>query len=469
MNPLPSISDLQECLTGCLMECLHSARAQVSTARPRVLASFSTPSPRVEPFGLFTANREQVQPACLWHVQAQGQYRLGLGLAHEFNAGPADSWQTLENRWRDMAATAVVRGDHRPTLFGGFAFDRRQPRTRLWRDFPDAALTLPRFELHESDGQTRLIVNVLIDEHSQCAALAEALAGEWAEILARPLPGAPASGDQFVRLPMAHLWKQDVFHAVNRIKRGGLEKVVLARSQNVAAASPLEQVMQRLMHKQPNAYLFAFARGSSCFMGASPECLLTVRGDQLHTMALAGTAPRGANSADDARLGEQLLLSEKDNSEHAMVIDCIRHGLAEHCLRLDIACRPRLHKLPHIQHLLTPVQATLAPNASLLGIAQSLHPTPAVGGLPRNEALDYIRSHEQLDRGWYAGPIGWLDDQGNGELAVALRSALLNGHRATLFAGCGLVSGSEPESEYRESDLKMQTMREALSGNGLPG
>ncbi|EPN72828.1 salicylate biosynthesis isochorismate synthase, partial [Pseudomonas syringae pv. actinidiae ICMP 19101] len=95
--------------------------------------------------------------------------------------------------------------------------------------------------------------------------------------------------------------------------------------------------------------------------------------------------------------------------------------------------------------------------------------TPAVGGLPRNEALDYIRSHEQLDRGWYAGPIGWLDDQGNGELAVALRSALLNGHRATLFAGCGLVSGSEPESEYRESDLKMQAMREALSGSGLPG
>ncbi|VVN80267.1 Salicylate biosynthesis isochorismate synthase [Pseudomonas fluorescens] len=231
MSHTPSFSDLQQCL--------QSARARVCANRPQVLASFSTPSPHVEPFGLFTANREQVQPACLWHVQAQGQYRIGLGLAHEFNAGPTDSWQTLENRWLDMAATAVVHGGHRPTLFGGFAFDRRQPRTRLWRDFPDAALTLPRFELHGFDGQSRLIVNMLIDARSPCDQLAATLAAEWAAILARPLPGAPATSDRFVRLSMAHLWKQDVFHAVERIKRGGLDKVVLARSQNVAAASPL--------------------------------------------------------------------------------------------------------------------------------------------------------------------------------------------------------------------------------------
>ncbi|EFW84213.1 Isochorismate synthase [Pseudomonas savastanoi pv. glycinea] len=454
MSRLPSFSGLQTCL--------QAAQAQVSAHHPWILASFSTPSLQVEPLGLFTANREQVQPACLWCVQAQGRYRIGLGLAHEFNAGPADSWQTLEKRWRNMAVTAVVHGEHRPTLFGGFAFDRQQSSTRLWRDFPDAALTLPRFELRESDGRPQLIVNVLIDQHSQCDQLAGKLVDEWVEILGRPVPSESMASDRFVRLSMAHLWKQDVFNAVNRIKRGGLKKVVLARSQNIPVVNPLLQVMQHLMLRQPNAYLFAFARGNSCFLGASPECLLTVQGDQLHTMALAGTAPRGTNSAEDARLGEQLLASEKDNSEHAMVIDCIRHGLVEHCLKLDIACRPRLHKLPHIQHLLPPVQATLAPNASLLGIVQSLHPTPAVGGLPRNEALDYIRSNEQLDRGWYAGPIGWLDDQGNGELAVALRSALLTGQRATLFAGCGLVSGSEPESEYRESDLKMQTMREAL-------
>ncbi|MCD5992422.1 isochorismate synthase [Pseudomonas sp. CDFA 602] len=454
MSRLPSFSDLTECL--------QNAQARVSACQPQILASFSTPSPEVEPHTLFSANREQVQPACLWHVQAKGQYRIGFGLAHEFNAEPADSWRMLEDRWQNMTATAVIHGEHRPTLLGGFAFDREQPRSRLWCDFPDAALTLPRFELHGREGQTLLIVNVLVEQRSQCKKLAEMLASEWGAILARPLPNAPTENDQFVRLSMAHLWKQDVAHAVTRIKRGGLEKVVLARSQNVPASKPLQAVIQHLNRKQPGAYLFAFARGRSCFVGASPECLLTVQGNRLQTMALAGTAPRGKSSVDDARLGKQLLSSQKDNSEHAMVVASIRESLDRYCMVLQIPAKPLLLKLPRIQHLLTPIHGTLAPGASLLSVVHSLHPTPAVGGLPRAAALDYIRTHEQLDRGWYAAPVGWLDDQGNGEFAVALRSALLTNSRATLFAGCGLVSESEPESEYRESDLKMQTMREAL-------
>ncbi|RMQ40799.1 Isochorismate synthase [Pseudomonas cichorii] len=455
MNLLPSFDGL--------LECLNEARQRVSAQRPLVLASFSTPSPEVEPLSLFSANRQHLQPASLWHVKAQAQYRLGLGLAHEFTADSNDSWPMLEERWHGMATNAVVHGAHRPVLFGGFAFDRHHHRTRLWRDFPDAALTLPRFELHEQEGQTRLIVNVLVGQDTACAPLAESLASEWASILARPVPGDCAPADNYVRLSMAHLWKQDVSNAVSRIQRSDLQKVVLARSQNVPAAQPVHVVMQNLLRKQPNAYLFAFARDSSCFIGASPECLLTVQGNRLQTMALAGSAPRGQNAPDDARLGEQLLASQKDNAEHAMVVASLRECLDRHCLELEIARQPRLHKLAHIQHLLTPVQGTLAPGASLLAIAESLHPTPAVGGLPRNQALEYIRNHEHLDRGWYAGPVGWLDDRGSGEFAVALRSALLDGNRATLFAGCGLVSESEPESEYRESDLKMQTMREALA------
>ncbi|GFM55813.1 isochorismate synthase [Pseudomonas cichorii] len=456
MNPLPSFDGL--------LECLKQARQRVSAQRPRVLASFSTPSPEVEPLTLFSANRQHLQPASLWHVKAQAQYRLGLGLAHEFNADSTESWQTLETRWQSLAADAVVHGPHRPALFGGFAFDRQHHRTRLWRDFPDAAMTLPRFELHENEGRTRLIVNALVEQDTACEQLAERLVEQWATVLERPVPGTLVPVDNYVRLSMAHLWKQDVSNAVSQIQRSDLKKVVLARSQNIPIAQPLHQVMQRLLHKQPNAYLFAFARQNSCFMGASPECLLTVQGNKLQTMALAGSAPRGRNTVDDTRLGEQLLASQKDNAEHAMVVASLKECLSQHCLELDIARQPRLHKLPHIQHLLTPVQGTLAPSTSLLGIAESLHPTPAVGGLPRSKALDYIRNHEHLDRGWYAGPVGWLDDRGSCEFAVALRSALLDGQRATLFAGCGLVSESEPESEYRESDLKMQTMREALQG-----
>ncbi|MFJ4142886.1 isochorismate synthase [Pseudomonas sp. NPDC089734] len=455
MNSLPSFNGL--------LECLSAARQRVSTRQPRVLASFSTPSPEVEPLTLFSANREHLQPASLWHVKAQAQYRLGLGQAHEFNAGHTESWPTLEARWHALVENAVVHGPHRPALFGGFAFDRQHHRTRLWRDFPDAALTLPRFELHENEGQTRLIVNVLVEQDTPCTQLADNLAREWAEVLARPLPKAHSPADDYVRLSMAHLWKQDVSNAVDWIQRSDLDKVVLARSQNIPVSEPLHEVMQRLLRKQPHAYLFAFARENSCFLGASPECLLTVQGNRLQTMALAGSTPRGKDATDDARLGEQLLASRKDNAEHAMVVASLKECLSQHCLELEIAPRPCLHKLSNIQHLLTPVQGTLAPTASLLAVAESLHPTPAVGGLPRSQALDYIRNHEHLDRGWYAGPVGWMDDRGNCEFAVALRSALLDGHRATLFAGCGLVSGSEPESEYGESDLKMQTMREALA------
>ncbi|AMB87607.1 salicylate biosynthesis isochorismate synthase [Pseudomonas agarici] len=444
-----------------LLKCLSAARAQTNITKTQVLASFSTLSPKVDQLALFSANHRHML-ACLWHVQAQGVFRLGLGQAHEFKGHHDESWQALGQRWQHMVAQATVHGRHRPALFGGFAFDKGKPRTRLWRDFPDSALTLPRFEWHESQGQTRLVVNVLVGPRTDCRRLARALFGEWAAIGARSLPTANADQGAHVRRSMPHLWKQDVSNAVNLIQRGSLKKVVLARSQKVPASEPLHVVMQRLLDKQPHAYLFAFARDRSCFVGASPECLLSVRDQYLHTMALAGSAPRGQDAASDEHLGAQLLASEKDNAEHAMVVASLSECLQRHCTELQVAPRPHLHKLAHIQHLLTPMTGLLRADNNLLSVAECLHPTPAVGGLPRQAALDYIRHAEQLDRGWYAGPVGWLNDRGDGEFAVALRSALLEGGRATLFAGCGLVEGSDPESEYRESDLKMQTMREVL-------
>ncbi|MEF9898124.1 MAG: isochorismate synthase [Pseudomonas sp.] len=444
-----------------LLPCLEAAREQTTPQRPQVLASFSLASPKVDQLALFSANHQHL-PACLWHVQAQGVFRLGLGQAHEFKGQHDESWQTLEQRWQHMVAGAVIHGEHRPALFGGFAFDKGKPRTRLWHDFPDAALTLPRFEWHENQAHTHLVVNVLVDSSTDCAQLALAMSREWEGICARSLPVVEAAHRGHVRLSMPHLWKQDVSNAVSLIQRSRLKKVVLARARKVPVSEPLHVIMRRLLDKQPHAYLFAFARNHSCFVGASPECLLNVRDRCLHTMALAGSAPRSQDTSSDEHLGAQLLASEKDNAEHAMVVTSLSQCLARHCTALQVAPRPRLHKLAHIQHLLTPVQGVLGPDTHLLAVAECLHPTPAVGGFPRQAALDYIRNCEQLDRGWYAGPVGWLNDKGDGEFAVALRSALLEGGCATLFAGCGLVENSDPESEYRESDLKMETMREVL-------
>lgn len=452
-----------------LLACLERAQARSGAHRP-VLASCSQPWQAIDPQILFAANRDHLQPACLWQQPVHNDCRVGLGQAFELNAIDAASWSSLQARWQAVAATAEVQGKHRPTLLGGFAFDRHKARTRLWRDFPDAALTLPRFELRQRESHTTLVINAMVNAHSDCRHLAWSLAREWTQAHERPAPRALPARTPYQRQPLPHLWTQDVRNAVLTLRHGepNLDKVVLARGHAVHVREPVQRILARLGQRQPNAYLFAFARGRSCFLGATPERLLRVNQRTLQTMALAGTAPRGSDSEQDVHLGAQLLASLKDNAEHQMVVASLRENLAPCCTALDIASHAQLHRLPSVQHLLTPVQAELKPDIGLLEVLERLHPTPAVGGLPRRQAVQYIRQCEQLDRGWYAGPIGWLDDKGDGEFAVALRCALLNGDQATLFAGCGLVSESDPDGEYRESELKMRTMQEALMPDSAP-
>jgi salicylate biosynthesis isochorismate synthase len=239
--------------------------------------------------------------------------------------------------------------------------------------------------------------------------------------------------------------------------------VVLARTRTVPLTIPVEDVLFNLSQTHPDAYLFAFARSDACFLGASPERLIEFRDGYLSTWALAGSAPRSAVAAEDARFGSGLLRSVKDRHEHALVVNELRSVLARHCRQLDIPEEPSLRKLPHVQHLMTPIGGEANDGLRLLALLEQLHPSPAVGGFPRVDAIAYIRAQEELDRGWYAGPVGWIDGRGEGEFAVALRSALLRGGCATLFAGCGIVEGSSPDDEYRETEVKMRTMASALS------
>ncbi len=172
------------------------------------------------------------------------------------------------------------------------------------------------------------------------------------------------------------------------------------------------------------------------------------------------------SAQEDARLGQALLDSAKDRHEHQLVVEAIRTALEPFSEVLEIPDAPGLKRLARVQHLNTPIRARLADAGGILRLLQALHPTPAVGGYPRSAALDYIRQHEGMDRGWYAAPLGWLDGEGNGDFLVALRSALLTPGRGYLFAGCGLVGDSEPAHEYRETCLKLSAMREALSAIG---
>jgi isochorismate synthase len=203
-------------------------------------------------------------------------------------------------------------------------------------------------------------------------------------------------------------------------------------------------------------------RGTRFFVGATPERLVQAQDGNIYTMALAGSAPRGATPAEDERIGNALLQSEKNRTEHAIVVGQVEAVLAQHCHHVEVAREPRLLKLKNVQHLETPVKGTLLPQRCILDVIADLHPTPAVGGFPREDALATIRRVEQLDRGWYAGPLGWIGASGHGEFAVALRSGLIEQSEATLFAGCGIVGDSEPRSEYEESRLKLQVMLRSL-------
>jgi isochorismate synthase len=246
-----------------------------------------------------------------------------------------------------------------------------------------------------------------------------------------------------------------------------VDKVVLARAEQVRTRRPLEVALRDLAATYPTCTVFAIAHANACFLGATPERLISLHAGTASTMALAGSAPRGMTAAEDERLAEQLRNNPKERAEHAVVVAALSEGMSQVCTRVVVgektSVEPRLEKLSNVQHLLTPVRGQLAAGRTVLDVVEHLHPTPAVGGYPRERALELIRQREALDRGWYAGPIGWMNGEGEGEFVVALRSALVRGETATLFAGCGIVADSDPDAEAVEWGWKLQPMRAALA------
>ena len=260
-------------------------------------------------------------------------------------------------------------------------------------------------------------------------------------------------------------WEQAVAEAVAAIKAGGLRKVVLARDVFATADGPIDArvLLRRLADRYPDCFTFA----CDGMIGATPELLVRRAGHQVSALVLGGTLPRGADPAHDKALGEELLASAKNNEEHAYAVDSIREALGPLCRRLDVEARPSLLKFPNLQHLGTQVRGILTDGKtprSALALAAAVHPPAAVCGTPAGVALELIRDLEHMDRERYAGPVGWVDADGNGEWGIALRCGQLSERTARLFAGCGIVAGSEPAAELAETLVKLQPMRGALEG-----
>jgi len=360
-----------------------------------------------------------------------------------FTAG--EKWLRSVFDAADVDDRVRVRGSG-PVAFGSFTFDASSD---------GSVLIVPRVVLGR-DGRGRAWLTTVTEP-------GEAVPGWPAP--AGPEPAAP----KILRWQDGSLpgprWEQAVAEAVAAIKAGSLRKVVLARDVFGTADESIDVrvLLRRLAARYPDCFTFA----CDGMLGATPELLVRRDGREISALVLGGTLPRGADPAEDLALGEELLASAKNNEEHAYAVDSIREALEPLCAALDVQARPSLLKFPNLQHLGTQVRGTLADGKtprSALALAAAVHPPAAVCGTPAGAALELIRELEHMDRERYAGPVGWVDADGNGEWGIAIRSGHILGRTARLFAGCGIVAGSEPTAELAETLVKLQPMQGALEG-----
>jgi salicylate biosynthesis isochorismate synthase/menaquinone-specific isochorismate synthase len=356
-----------------------------------------------------------------------------------------------------------------PVWLGGFAFDGRGGDGPEWSSLAPAQLVMPEIVLARQDGEARLTVTAVIDgDEAQTAVLERlerALARLDPEATMPLLDPDPVSSPRVAgAMPPAH-YEGAVARAVERIRAGELEKVVLAREVRVHASRPVDAgaVLGGLRSAFPACYCYLAATSEAAFVGASPELLVRREGARAQSVALAGTTRRSADPSVDDHLGEQLLRSAKDREEQAIVARRIERALGPVSLWVAAAEEPALIKVHNVQHLATPIRAQLREPIGTLELAALLHPTPAVGGEPRELAAAAIPELEGLDRGWYAGTLGWIDLAEDGELCVALRCALLRGSTAHLYAGDGIVRDSVPADELAETEVKLEALLPLLT------
>ena len=357
-----------------------------------------------------------------------------------------------------------------PLWVGGMAFSDQAAPGGVWSSLPPALLTMPELLIARSGDRHLLTVCALAGPGRDPAAVRDRVAARLASLREQPLPPldpAPGAPAQVSSAQPPASYERAVADAVETIRSGRVKKLVLAREVRVTtpAAHSAGSLFGALREAFGSCFCFCVGTPEAAFVGASPELLVRRSGAVAATVALAGSARRSADPAVDDHLGEQLLHSDKDRSEHAIVAERIERRLAPVSVWVERAAEPVVIRVANIQHLATPVHAQLADSRSVLELAELLHPTPAVGPEPRgaeNERL--ITELEQLDRGWYAGPVGWMDAVEDGEFCVALRSALLRDRTAHLYAGAGIVADSDPASELAETEIKLGALLPLVAG-----
>jgi isochorismate synthase len=451
-------------------ETLLAALVKGARRGRRTLVSVTVKTDIDDPCAAVFASRLASDRWFCWEQPDREFALAGLGVAHE-------AASRAEGRFAEVAHECLRTGGDPvldeprglpagagPVWLGGFAFDAEGGASSTWSSFSPGSLVLPELSLCRSGDSTFLTVNAIVgpgeDAEKRSAAMAARLVGLRGEAPLPMLDPHPTSHAEIRSARPPGDFEDAVTAATTRIGAGEMSKVVLAREVvvNAGAAHDPAALFGAMREQFPACFCFCCGTPEASFIGASPELLVRRSGASVSTVALAGSTRRSSDPAVDDHLGEQLLRSDKDRREQRIVAKRIVRALRPHAVWVEAAAEPEIVKVANIQHLATPVIAQMAEPHSAIELAGMLHPTPAVGGEPWPEAAGAIANLEGMDRGWYAGPVGWMDATEDGEFCVALRSALLRDRQAHLFAGVGVVAGSDPAAELAETEVKLQAL-----------
>ncbi len=464
-------------------EVLADAADQVLGMEHKEYFSLSIAIPSVDVLAVLEQQSERDRFEYYWEKPSDHFAIAAAGELHRIKSTGPDRYKMASKSGKELISrifhfTRLKHSLAVPHLLGGFSFFDHSVG-KYWKEYGAGSFTLPEWLIIKDGNHVILTITLKLKKTDSVSAVKERthqLLIRLNHICSAETYSIGPDLDQYnhIDVPDGHSrehsrWIHVISKAKEQIKNGTFRKIVLARELAIELDHPVRDthILNRLRHQYPDCYSFLIRQNrESSFIGCTPERLASFNKDYILTEGLAGSTPRGNTASADAKLESELLKSEKDLREHDFVLQAIRKNLNHYAREIQIPDRPVVRKLSNVQHLYTPVRAKIRHGVSKTEVLKNLHPTPAVGGFPKDKAVPFISHYEDFERGWYAAPIGWINANGDGEFAVAIRSGLILNDEVRFFAGCGIVKESDPEKEWEETNLKFIPMLSALEYAG---
>ena len=459
---------------GLLERSLAEGFAKAAGRRRKTVVSVVLPVDYDDPVAVAFTSRRAADHWFCWERGEIGTAIGAIGTAEAIVSRGAGRFREVASECAHLSGEAVMVDPYGvsprsgPLWCGGFSFAEDGGSTPTWSSFPPARMMLPEVQIETGRETSVLTVNFVVTSGVDGDRIVEAALSRVAGLEQGELPlldPHPSVRPEIESVLSPDHFEDSVARAIAAIRMGELEKVVLAREVTVRSGSAHDSaaLFGAIREGFPTCFNFCVGTPEAAFVGASPELLVRSEGRTVSTVALAGSTRRSADPAVDDHLAERLLASDKDRGEQQMVVRQITESLRRLSVWIESAPEPEIVKVANIQHLGTPIIAQLSQPLTAIELAGMLHPTPAVGGKPWKRASGLIEEVEGLDRGWYAGPVGWMEGSGDGEFCVALRSALLRDREAHLYAGVGVVADSSPADELAETEIKLGALLPLLA------